>query len=271
MTSNQYETLLRDVRDNGIAKGDRTGTGTVSVFGRQLRFDLEKDGFPLVTTKWVFWRGVVEELLWFLRGETNSRTLEEKGVKIWVEWADKETGELGPVYGHQWRHWDVPGAEGGGYIDQIEAVIESLKNNPDSRRHIVNAWNVAQIDDMALPPCHLLFQFYVADGKLSLMLIQRSADMFLGVPFNIASYALLLSLMAHHVGLEVGEFIHTFGDTHIYDNHREVVDQQLEREPFPYPKLKIKTKRERLEDYQFEDFELVGYQFHGKLKGAVAV
>ncbi|HXD92869.1 MAG TPA: thymidylate synthase, partial [Bacteroidia bacterium] len=231
---NQYETLLRYVRNNGVQKSDRTGTGTISIFGYQMRFDLQ-EGFPLITTKKLHLKSIIHELLWFLQGSSNIKYLKENGVSIWDEWAD-ERGELGPVYGTQWRNWPTPD---GGHIDQIKKVLHTLKTNPDSRRIIVSAWNVAEVDQMALPPCHLLFQFYVSDGKLSCQMYQRSADMFLGVPFNIASYALLTMMFAQVCDLEPGEFIHTFGDTHIYLNHLEQVDLQLSREPKPYPKMII--------------------------------
>ncbi|WIB65657.1 thymidylate synthase [Curtobacterium sp. MCBD17_040] len=261
-----YEDLLRDVFDHGTHKSDRTGTGTRSVFGRQIRYDLSK-GFPLITTKKVHFKAVALELLWFLRGDSNVRWLQERGVRIWNEWAD-ENGELGPVYGVQWRSWPTPD---GGHIDQIRQVVDDIKANPDSRRHIVSAWNVAEISNMALPPCHALFQFYVADGKLSCQLYQRSADMFLGVPFNIASYALLTHMVAQQTGLEVGDFIWTGGDTHVYDNHVEQVTTQLSREPYPLPKLVINRKPESIFDYQFEDFDIVDYRHHDPIAAPVAV
>ncbi len=264
--SDQYEELMRFVFEHGVEKSDRTGTGTRSHFGYQMRFDLQQ-GFPLVTTKKIHLRSVVYELLWFLRGDSNVRWLQENGVSIWNEWADAE-GELGPVYGVQWRSWPTPD---GGSIDQISQVVEQIKNNPDSRRHIVVAWNVANIDEMKLPPCHCLFQFYVAEGKLSCQLYQRSADIFLGVPFNIASYALLTHMIAQQCDLEVGEFIWTGGDTHIYSNHFEQVREQLAREPYPYPQLKILRKPESLFDYQFEDFEFENYLHHPLIKAPVAV
>lgn len=264
--SDQYEELMRFVYENGVEKSDRTGTGTRSHFGYQMRFDLQQ-GFPLVTTKKIHLRSVVYELLWFLRGDSNVRWLQENGVSIWDEWADAD-GELGPVYGVQWRSWPTPN---GGSIDQISQVLEQIKNNPDSRRHIVAAWNVANIDEMQLPPCHCLFQFYVAEGKLSCQLYQRSADIFLGVPFNIASYALLTHMIAQQCDLEVGEFIWTGGDTHIYSNHFEQVKEQLSREPYPYPQLKILRKPESLFDYQFEDFEFENYLHHPLIKAPVAV
>lgn len=264
--SDQYEELMRFVFEHGVEKSDRTGTGTRSHFGYQMRFDLQQ-GFPLVTTKKIHLRSVVYELLWFLRGDSNVRWLQENGVKIWDEWADAE-GELGPIYGVQWRSWPTPD---GGSIDQISQLVEQIKNNPDSRRHIVVAWNVANIDEMQLPPCHCLFQFYVAEGKLSCQLYQRSADIFLGVPFNIASYALLTHMIAQQCDLEVGEFIWTGGDTHIYSNHFEQVKEQLAREPYPYPQLKILRKPESLFDYQFEDFEFENYLHHPLIKAPVAV
>ncbi|GAB2474046.1 thymidylate synthase [Promicromonospora xylanilytica] len=260
-----YEDLLRDVLANGTRKGDRTGTGTRSVFGRQIRYDLA-EGFPLVTTKKVHLKSVVYELLWFLRGDSNVRWLQERGVKIWDDWAD-ESGELGPVYGVQWRSWPTPD---GGHVDQIAKVIEQIRTNPDSRRHIVTAWNPAEVDDMALPPCHALFQFYVADGKLSCQLYQRSADLFLGVPFNIASYALLTHMIAAQTGLEVGEFVWTGGDCHIYDNHVEQVETQLARDPYPYPSLRL-APRESVFDYEFEDVEVLGYVSHPAIKAPIAV
>jgi thymidylate synthase len=266
-----YEDLLRDVMANGTPKSDRTGTGTRSVFGRQLRFDL-RESFPLITTKRVHFKSVALELLWFLRGESNVRWLQEQGVTIWDEWADAE-GELGPVYGVQWRSWPTPD---GGSIDQIARLIEGLKSNPDSRRHIVSAWNVSEIADMALPPCHALFQFYVepsedGPGRLSCQLYQRSADTFLGVPFNIASYALLTLLVAQQAGLEPGEFIWTGGDVHIYDNHVEQVTEQLTREPYPYPRLRIKRTPESISDYTLEDFEVLDYRHHPTIKAPIAV
>ncbi|KNC19979.1 thymidylate synthase [Arthrobacter sp. RIT-PI-e] len=257
---------------NGAAKSDRTGTGTRSVFGRQLRFDLG-ESFPLITTKRVHFRSVALELLWFLRGDSNVRWLQERGVSIWDEWADDD-GELGPVYGVQWRSWPTPD---GGHIDQIAQVVEALKANPDSRRHVVSAWNVAEVADMALPPCHVFFQFYVtpgedgARGKLSCQLYQRSADMFLGVPFNIASYALLTLLVAQQTGLEPGEFIWTGGDVHIYDNHVEQVTEQLGRTPFPYPRLELKRMPASIFDYTLEDLAVLDYQHHPTIKAPVAV
>ncbi len=261
-----YEDLLRDVLATGVHKSDRTGTGTTSVFGRQIRFDLAQ-GFPLVTTKRVHLKSIVFELLWFLRGESNVSWLQENGVSIWDEWADAD-GELGPVYGVQWRSW--PTADGG-TIDQISQVVEQIRRDPDSRRLIVSAWNPADIPDMALAPCHALFQFYVADGKLSCQLYQRSADMFLGVPFNIASYALLTLMVAQQTGLEPGEFVWTGGDCHVYDNHREQVAEQLGRQPFPYPTLRFKRTPESILDYTFDDFVIEGYQHHPAIRAAVAV
>jgi thymidylate synthase len=261
-----YEDLLRDVLENGTHKSDRTGTGTLSVFGRQLRFDLSKS-FPLITTKRVHFKSVAVELLWFLRGESNVKWMQEQGVTIWNEWADAE-GELGPVYGVQWRSWPTPD---GGHIDQIAELVENLKANPDSRRHIVSAWNVAELKDMALPPCHAFFQFYVADGKLSCQLYQRSADTFLGVPFNIASYALLTRMLAQQTGLEPGEFVWTGGDVHIYDNHMDQALKQLAREPYEYPQLEITRKPDSIFDYTLDDFEVVGYQHHPTIKAPIAV
>jgi len=260
-----YEDLLRKIFEHGTPKGDRTGTGTRSLFGKQLRFDLS-ESFPLITTKRVHFKSVAYELLWFLRGEGNTQYLRDHGVTIWDEWAD-EQGDLGPVYGVQWRSWPTPD---GRHIDQISQVIEQIRENPDSRRHLVSAWNVAELDQMALMPCHAFFQFYVADGKLSCQLYQRSADMFLGVPFNIASYALLTLMVAQQTGLDAGEFIWTGGDCHIYDNHVEQVALQLEREPYPYPTMHIRT-RDSIFDYEFDDFELVDYQHHPGIKAPVAV
>ena len=260
-----YEDLLRLVLETGANKADRTGTGTLSVFGAQLRFDLSK-GFPLITTKRVHFPSLAYELLWFLRGESNVGWLREHGVRIWNEWAD-EQGELGPVYGVQWRSWPTPD---GGHIDQIAQVIETLKTNPDSRRIIVSAWNVADIPEMALAPCHALFQFYVADGKLSCQLYQRSADLFLGVPFNIASYALLVHLVAQQVGLQVGEFVWTGGDCHIYENHLDVVQQQLARTPYPFPQIEI-ARRPSLFEHEYADFEIQDYQHHPALRAPVAI
>jgi thymidylate synthase len=260
-----YEDLLRDVLATGAPKGDRTGTGTRSVFGRQIRYDLA-EGFPLITTKRVHLKSVVYELLWFLRGDSNVRWLQERGVKIWDDWAD-ESGELGPVYGVQWRSWPTPD---GGHVDQIAKVVDQIRTNPDSRRHVVTAWNPAEVDDMALPPCHALFQFYVADGKLSCQLYQRSADLFLGVPFNIASYALLTHMVAAQTGLGVGEFVWTGGDCHIYENHMEQVRTQLARDPYPYPSLRL-APRESIFDYEFEDVEVLGYVSHPTIKAPIAV
>lgn len=263
---NQYETFMRHVYEHGVNKTDRTGTGTRSVFGYQMRFDLSQ-GFPMVTTKKLHTRSIFVELLWFLRGDSNVRWLQERGVTIWDEWARKD-GELGPVYGVQWRSWPTPD---GRHIDQIAQVVDQIKRNPDSRRLIVSAWNVAEIQNMALPPCHAFFQFYVAEGKLSCQLYQRSADIFLGVPFNIASYALLTHMVAQQCGLEVGDFIWTGGDCHIYSNHYEQVELQLSREPYPYPTLNITRKPESLFDYQYEDFVIENYQFHPHIKAPVAV
>lgn len=262
----QYLDLMHHVRDQGCQKGDRTGTGTVSVFGHQMRFDLAAS-FPLLTTKRLHLRSIIYELLWFLRGETNVAYLKQHGVSIWDEWAD-ETGELGPVYGYQWRSW--PAADGR-HIDQISQVIEQLKKTPDSRRLIVSAWNVADIENMALPPCHAFFQFYVADGKLSCQLYQRSADIFLGVPFNIASYALLTLMVAQVTGLKPGEFIHTLGDAHLYLNHLEQAELQLAREPYPLPQIKLNPAVTSIFDFKYEDFELVNYQYHPHIKAPVAV
>ncbi len=262
----QYLNLLNRILTEGIQKGDRTGTGTLSIFGHQMRFDL-RDGFPLLTTKKLHLKSIIYELLWFLRGDTNVHYLQEHGVRIWNEWAD-ENGELGPVYGHQWRSW--PDYKGG-TIDQIKNVVDMIKHNPDSRRMLVTAWNPAEVEDMALPPCHCLFQFYVADGRLSLQLYQRSADSFLGVPFNIASYALLLQMIAQVTGLEAGEFIHTTGDTHLYLNHLEQAKLQLTREPRPLPKMKINPDVKDIFDFKYEDFELIGYDPLPHIPGVVAV
>ena len=262
----QYLDLMRHVRDHGTRKEDRTGTGTVSVFGYQMRFDLAQ-GFPLVTTKKIHLRSILHELLWFLKGDTNIRYLHENKVTIWDEWAD-EQGDLGPVYGYQWRSW--PAADGR-KIDQISEVIHQLRNNPDSRRIIVSAWNVADIENMALPPCHAFFQFYVADGKLSCQLYQRSADIFLGVPFNIASYALLLQMMAQVTGLQAGEFVHTFGDAHLYLNHLEQAELQLSRTPHALPEMKLNPDIKELFDFSFDDFELSNYDPHPHIKAPVAV
>lgn len=264
--SNQYETFLKYVFEHGTPKSDRTGTGTCSVFGYQMRFNLE-EGFPLVTTKKLHLRSIIHELLWFLQGSSNIGYLKENGVSIWDEWAD-ENGDLGPVYGVQWRSFPTPD---GGHIDQIANVVEQIRSNPDSRRLIVCAWNPGQIDKMALPPCHCLFQFYVADGKLSCQLYQRSCDIFLGVPFNIASYSLLTHMVAQQCGLGLGDFVWTGGDCHIYDNHVEQVQLQLSREPRPYPKLVIHRKPDSIFDYKFEDFEIVGYDPHPHIKAPVAV
>lgn len=263
--NSSYEDLLRDVYAHGEHKDDRTGTGTRSVFGRQIRFDLAQ-GFPLITTKRVHLKSVVGELLWFLRGESNVAWLRENGVTIWDEWAD-EAGELGPVYGVQWRSWPTPSGE---HIDQISQLIEQIRSNPDSRRLIVSAWNVADIPNMALAPCHAFFQFYVADGKLSCQLYQRSADMFLGVPFNIASYALLTHMIAQQTGLEVGDFVWTGGDCHIYDNHIEQVETQLSREPYAFPALKL-SKAASIFDYSLDDVAVDGYEHHPGIKAPVAV
>ena len=265
-TTHPYEDLLRDTFVNGTQKTDRTGTGTRSVFGRQLRYDLS-EGFPLITTKRVHFKSIAYELLWFLRGESNVGWLRDNGVTIWDEWADA-AGELGPVYGVQWRSWPTPSGE---QIDQISDVIDQIRVNPDSRRLIVSAWNPADIPSMALAPCHALFQFYVADGKLSCQLYQRSADLFLGVPFNIASYALLTHLVAAQTGLEVGDFVWTGGDCHIYDNHLAQVEEQLSREPFPLPRLSVTGHRDSIFDYTFEDFTIDDYQHHPAIRGAVAV
>lgn len=262
----QYLNLLNRILDEGVQKGDRTGTGTLSVFGNQMRFNMQ-DGFPLLTTKKLHLKSIIYELLWFLRGDTNVLYLQEHGVRIWNEWAD-ENGDLGPVYGHQWRSW--PDYKGG-TIDQIANVIDQIKHHPDSRRMLVTAWNPAEVDQMALPPCHCLFQFYVADGKLSLQLYQRSADTFLGVPFNIASYALLLQMMAQVTGLEAGEFIHTTGDTHLYLNHLEQAKLQLTREPRPLPKMKINPDVKDLFSFKYEDFELTDYNPWPHIAADVAV
>jgi thymidylate synthase len=261
----QYLALLADILQTGVKREDRTGVGTLGVFGRQMRFDLAK-GFPLLTTKKLHRKSIILELLWFLRGDTNVRWLQERGVTIWDEWAD-EAGELGPVYGKQWRSWATPD---GRVIDQIAGVAENLKTNPASRRHIVSAWNPADVDDMALPPCHCLFQFFVADGKLSCQLYQRSADVFLGVPFNIASYALLTLMMAKVVGLEPGEFVHTLGDAHLYLNHLDQARLQLTREPLPLPVMKLADKRD-LFSFEYEDFTLEGYQAHPAIAAPIAV
>ena len=261
-----YLQLLSDILENGTDKSDRTGTGTRSLFGYQMRFDLS-EGFPLLTTKKLHIKSIVYELLWFLRGDTNVRWLQKHGVRIWDEWAD-ENGDLGPVYGSQWRSWPAPD---GRHIDQIANVVHSIKTKPDSRRHIVSAWNPAEVDEMALPPCHCLFQFYVANGKLSCQLYQRSADTFLGVPFNIASYALFTHMMAQVTGLEVGDFVHSFGDVHLYSNHFEQARLQLQREPRPLPKLTLNPDVKALEDFTFEDFTITGYDPHPHIKAEVAV
>jgi thymidylate synthase len=283
MADKQYLDLIRHILANGVKKEDRTGTGTLSTFGYQMRFNLA-DGFPLLTTKKVHWPSVAHELLWFLSGSTNTKYLTDNGVRIWNEWAD-ENGDLGPVYGAQWRTWKEPLKIGTrvpkftfnnkfGFslgIDQIANVIDQIRNNPDSRRHIVSAWNVGELDDMALPPCHLLFQFYVADGKLSCQLYQRSGDVFLGIPFNIASYALLTHMIAHVTGLEVGEFIHTIGDAHIYSNHMDQVKEQLTREPRPLPKLTVTNDTTDIDELKYEDLRIDGYDPHPVIKGKVSV
>ncbi len=274
-----YHDLIRHVRDHGVRKSDRTGTGTLSVFGYQMRFDLD-DGFPLVTTKKLHLRSIIHELLWFIRGDTNVGYLNEHGVSIWDEWAD-EQGRLGPVYGEQWRSWPAPGGES---IDQLARIVERIRRRPDSRRHVVSAWNPTVLPDenlaphenpaqgrMALAPCHTMFQFWVADGRISLQLYQRSADCFLGIPFNVASYALLLMMVGQVTGLKPWEFIHTLGDAHLYLNHLDQVDEQLAREPYPLPEMRLNTERTRLEDFVFEDFELVGYRSHPAIKAPIAV
>jgi thymidylate synthase len=262
----QYLDLLAHVMEHGTLKEDRTGTGTISTFGYQMRFNLE-EGFPLMTTKKLHLKSIIHELLWFLAGDTNTRYLNEHGVRIWNEWAD-EQGELGHIYGYQWRSWPTPG---GKHIDQIARVIDSIQKNPDSRRHIVSAWNVGELDKMALPPCRILFQFYIADGKLSCQLYQRSADIFLGVPFNIASYSFLLMMMAQVTGLKAGEFIHTLGDAHIYQNHEEQVKLQLCREPRPLPRVSLNPGIRSLFDFRFEDFTVEDYNPHPHIKGAISV
>ena len=262
----QYLDFMRHVRQNGVPKSDRTGTGTLSVFGYQMRFDLA-EGFPLVTTKKLHLRSIIYELLWFLKGETNVRFLNQNGVSIWDEWADAN-GDLGPVYGKQWRSW--PGADGK-YIDQIKSVIDLINNDPDSRRIIVSAWNVGELDQMALAPCHTFFQFYVVNGKLSCQLYQRSADIFLGVPFNIASYALLTLMLAQVCGLEAGDFVHTFGDAHLYSNHLQQADEQLKRKPYNLPRMRINPEIKDIFAFSYEDFELLDYQFHPHIKAPVAV
>ena len=262
----QYLDLMRYVKEQGTRKDDRTGTGTLSVFGYQMRFDLA-EGFPLVTTKKVHLRSIIHELLWFLKGETNVRYLQDKGVTIWDEWAD-ENGDLGPIYGYQWRSWPTPQGQ---YIDQIGEVVSQISNNPDSRRLIVSSWNVADIPRMALPPCHTLFQFYVAAGNLSCQLYQRSADIFLGVPFNIASYALLTIMIAQVTGLKPGEFVHTLGDAHLYLNHITQVETQLTREPYPLPRMHLNPEVRSVFDFRYEDFELTGYRCHDVIRAPVAV
>ena len=262
----QYLSMMRHVRDHGARKDDRTGTGTLSIFGHQMRFDLGQ-GFPLVTTKKLHTKSVIHELLWFLRGDSNVRYLQENGISIWNEWAD-EHGELGPIYGVQWRSWPTPSGES---VDQIKEVVDLLRDNPDSRRILVSAWNAAEISNMALPPCHTMFQFYVADGKLSCQLYQRSADTFLGVPFNIASYALLTHMLAQQTDLKVGDFVWTGGDCHLYLNHLEQVEEQLSRQPLALPRLAIKRRPDSIFDYQFEDFEILNYECHPHIKAAVAV
>lgn len=262
----QYLSMMRHIRDNGVRKEDRTGTGTRSVFGYQMRFDLSA-GFPMVTTKKLHLRSIIHELLWFLSGDSNIRYLQENGVSIWNEWAD-ENGELGPVYGVQWRQWQKASGEA---VDQIHDVVKRIKEDPDSRRLLVSAWNVGELPGMALPPCHCLFQFYVADGKLSCQLYQRSADVFLGVPFNIASYALLTHMLAQQTDLKVGDFIWTGGDCHLYANHMEQVEEQLQREPLALPRLAIKRRPDSIFDYKFEDFEILNYESHPHIRAAVAV
>ena len=262
----QYLDLMRHVYENGTIKEDRTGTGTKSVFGYQSRYDLSA-GFPVITTKKLHLRSIIHELLWFLKGDTNINYLKDNKVRIWDEWAD-EKGDLGPVYGYQWRSWPTPN---GGHIDQISQIIEQIKNNPNSRRIIVSAWNVAEIDSMALPPCHAFFQFYVADGKLSCQLYQRSADIFLGVPFNIASYALLSMMVAQVTGLKLGDFVHTLGDAHLYSNHMEQTKLQLSREPYVLPTMKINPEISSIFDFTIDDFELINYKSHAHIKGLVAV
>ena len=261
-----YLELMRHIREQGTSKADRTGTGTLSIFGAQLRFDLSQ-GFPLLTTKKVHLKSIIHELLWFLSGDTNTKYLKDNGVTIWDEWAN-DKGELGPVYGYQWRSWPTPD---GSHIDQITNVIKEIQENPNSRRLIVSAWNVGEIDKMALAPCHAFFQFYVADGKLSCQLYQRSADFFLGVPFNIASYALLNMMVAHVCGLQVGDFVHTFGDCHLYMNHLEQADEQLSRTPRTLPKMKLNTKIRNIFDFSYEDFELESYDPHPLIKAPVAI
>lgn len=262
----QYLDLMRHVRENGTVKGDRTGTGTLSVFGHQMRFDLS-EGFPLVTTKKLHLRSIIHELLWFLMGDSNIRYLKENGVSIWDDWAN-ENGDLGPVYGVQWRNWPTPDGQ---TVDQISQIMQQLRETPDSRRIMLSAWNVGEIENMALPPCHCLFQFYVADGKLSCQLYQRSCDIFLGVPFNIASYALLTHMLAQQADLAVGDFVWTGGDCHLYSNHLEQTDEQLGRDPLPLPQLSIARKPDSIFDYRFEDFDILNYESHPHIKAAVAV
>ena len=262
----QFLSMMRQVRDHGASKQDRTGTGTLSIFGHQLRFDLSQ-GFPLVTTKKLHTKSIIHELLWFLRGDSNVRYLQENGISIWDKWAD-ENGELGPIYGVQWRSWPTPS---GDTVDQIKEVVDLLRDNPDSRRILVSAWNAAEISNMALPPCHTMFQFYVAEGKLSCQLYQRSADIFLGVPFNIASYSLLTHMLAQQTDLKVGDFVWTGGDCHLYLNHLEQAEEQLSREPLALPRLAIRRRPDSIFDYQFEDFEILNYEFHPHIKAAVAV
>lgn len=262
----QYLSLLKHIRENGIKKEDRTGTGTIGTFGYQMRFDLQ-EGFPLLTTKKLHLRSIIHELLWFIKGETNIKYLQDNGVRIWNEWAD-ENGELGPVYGYQWRSWP---ADNGQHIDQLSKVIDDLQRNPNSRRHIISAWNVSDLSKMALPPCHILFQFYVADEKLSCQLYQRSADTFLGVPFNIASYSLLLMMIAQVTGYQPGEFIHTLGDVHIYLNHIEQVDLQLTRSPGKLPRIKLNPDIKNIYEFRFDDFELIDYEPHPHIKGKISV
>ena len=262
----QYLDLMRDVRDNGVKKEDRTGTGTLSKFGHQMRFDLS-EGFPVVTTKKLHLRSIIYELLWFLRGDSNIQYLKDNDVSIWDEWAD-ENGDLGPVYGVQWRSWPKPD---GGHIDQISQIVDQVRNNPDSRRIMLSAWNVAEIENMALPPCHCLFQFWVAEGKLSCQLYQRSCDIFLGVPFNIASYSLLTHMLAQQCDLNVGDFVWTGGDCHLYLNHLEQADEQLQRKPLPLPRLAIKRRPPSIFEYEYEDFEILNYEAHPHIKAAVAV
>jgi thymidylate synthase len=262
----QYLSLMREVRDNGVKKEDRTGTGTLSLFGHQMRFDLS-EGFPVVTTKKLHLRSIIHELLWFLKGDSNIQYLKDNGVSIWDAWAD-ENGELGPVYGVQWRNWPKPD---GGHVDQISQIMQQLKEDPDSRRIMLSAWNVGEIENMALPPCHCLFQFWVAEGKLSCQLYQRSCDIFLGVPFNIASYALLTHMLAQQADLKVGDFVWTGGDCHLYSNHLEQADEQLKREPLPLPRLAIKRRPPSIFDYEYDDFEILNYESHPHIKAAVAV